>query len=237
MAIVIGVSLWSISLFANSCSTIDSPIALDASYNQAMDNLVNKLSVESNSQANLRQTLPMDTNPCVVVSLKNHAGDSLRIVLTHDLLFHGFITKDNHYFYFSNAKVLSVDGAESNTNLRFSNSNNALGTGSLELSADSISKAITNISVFNGNSNRELKQDMARIMFVSTEAIKFRSINNIVIAMLNDKNQTVMWNNYNRSINNWIGLSNKAKVNGIIVASNPQDGIGTKNDIRVAMGR
>ncbi|MDR2008395.1 MAG: ribosome-inactivating family protein [Alphaproteobacteria bacterium] len=236
--VILVVSLWSVNSFANACRVVDSHIiTLDSNYNQNMMLLTNIVSTESPTQDNLRQTLPMNTNPCIAVDIKNTAGDSLRIIITHDLLFQGFITKSNQYYFFSNADIKAVDGTETNTNLRFSNRNNALGTKGLELSANNINTAITNLSNFDGNSTRALKQDMARVRFISVESLKFHSVNDMVITLLHNQNQTIRWDNYNTSINNWARLSNKARNNGVILAENAQDSIGTKNDIRVARSR
>ncbi|MDR0483970.1 MAG: ribosome-inactivating family protein [Alphaproteobacteria bacterium] len=234
---IVFISLSSISAYAVSCSIIKTPINLDGSYVKGLEALGTALSEPVIGKKNLRQTLSIPARKtgmnCTGIRIVNNNGKSVRAVfLNDDMSLQGLIINDR-YYHFKDAKIRVLD--------KISHSYVADLKGKYEtaqgisISYETINSAVDTLNDAHGEVNMKIRQSLARIMFVTTEALRFRSISDVSVKMLNKEHKDkVLWKDYALSIKNWESLSEKALKEGIVVPKDLQSAIGTKNDVQIA---
>ncbi|MDR0483968.1 MAG: ribosome-inactivating family protein [Alphaproteobacteria bacterium] len=238
LVIFVGVFLWSVNLFAFNCRVVNTPITLDARFTVSIENLRSVISTPVQGISGLRQTLDTESNiACTQVSIISDGGEILKVILSNRHLYvQGFITSDNIYYRFSNSSVSVITGVTTKV-LGFSNNYNNLSVSSIRLSHANISSAIDSLAKFNGSARTRTRQDLVRIMFITSESLRFRSVNDISARVLTHSPQSIRWNDYTASITNWRRLSNLALNSGIVVPFNAAAALGTKDDIQIALRR
>ncbi|MCL2566722.1 MAG: ribosome-inactivating family protein [Alphaproteobacteria bacterium] len=234
-------SAWSFQLFAVNCSVSNTPITLDDKFNSGIESLISAVSEPVANRKGLRQTLdtPQQTKipKCTQVSIVSNSGNTLKVVLSNQHLFlQGFITLNNIFYHFSNASIRTVKGTTAK-NLGFSNNYNNLAVSSIRLSYVNINRAVDNLAGFNGKAITRIRQDVARVMFITSESVRFRSINDISSRILTHNPQSIRWNDYSPSIRNWRTLSSLALAEGVVIPLNVATALGTKNDVQIALRR
>jgi hypothetical protein len=230
------VSLWSAEVYAAACKVLETPITLDQNYVKGLEALGNRLSVPVKGKDNLRQTLPYSTIttrfPCTEVHIVNNNGKTLRAIFNNDdLRLQGTIV-NNVYYIFKDAKIRVIDGITKDytTNV-VSTYETSQGT---ILSYENINAAVDVILNARGEETMRINQSLIRIMFITTEALKFRSVSDVSVKLLNKEKTSVSWSDFSASINDWESLSGKALKQGVIPPQNLAKAIGTKNDVQVA---
>ncbi|MDR2008397.1 MAG: ribosome-inactivating family protein [Alphaproteobacteria bacterium] len=228
-------SLWSLNLFATTCRVVNTPITLTAKFNLGIENLRSVISVPVANREGLRQTL--DNTGCTQINIESNDGNMLRVVIANQHLYlQGFITPDNTFHHFSNASIRNVRGTTAR-NLGFSNSYNSLSVSTIRLSNANINNAVDSLVGFKGAANTRTRQDIARIMFITSESLRFRSVQDISARVLTHNPQSIRWNDYSASIRNWRTLSSSAMNEGVVLPFNLAPALGTKDDVQIALRR
>lgn len=144
----------------------------------------------------------------------------------------GFINQDGtKYCYFSDSDIKEIT-VLNNISLGFdSNYSNLLETDGTTLNYSNVNGAIAGLSAYNVTSGATTKADLVRIIFITSEAIRFRSVNKDSESIL-QFGSAISWNTYKPSLNNWWPLSTDALRNS--VGSNPTANIGMTEDVQVA---
>jgi len=230
------VSLWSANVYAVACRVLETPITLDENYVKGLEALGNLLSVPVKGKNDLRQTLPQSTvktkYPCTEVHIVNNNGKTLRAIFFNDDLNLQGTVVNNVYYIFKDAKIRVIDGiTKDHTTDTISAYETSQGT---ILSYENINSAVDVILNARGEETMKINQSLIRIMFITKEALKFRSVSDISVRMLNKEVKSAAWKDYGKSINNWESLSDKALKNGVNPPRDLQKAIGTKDDVQIA---
>ncbi|MCL2566721.1 MAG: ribosome-inactivating family protein [Alphaproteobacteria bacterium] len=240
LILVVGISLCSIEANAAwSCRVLETPLSLDANYVKGLEALGNIISEPVINRANLRQARPSTirttVDRCVEVNIINNQGTELRVILSmQDLSLQGFITKDNIYWFFGNSFFRNMEGTSARE-LPFNRDYRAdLKARGMPISLANLNTTVDHLSAFDGTPTMQTRQGLARVIFITSESLRFRSVSDISVRMLRGDVNEVRWDAYSKSISNWIKLSNRALRNGVAVPSNPQLAIGTINDVQIA---
>ncbi|MDR2008396.1 MAG: ribosome-inactivating family protein [Alphaproteobacteria bacterium] len=240
LAFVVGILLFSMESYAAwNCRVIETPLSLDGNYVRGLEALGTVSSEPVRNRPNLRQTLPETIRTtgdrCFVVSIVNNSGNTLRVILSNeDLSLQGFITSNNTYWFFTNSFFRVMEGTTARE-LPFNRAyRDSLKASGMPINLANLNDAVDNLLAFDGTATMQTRQNLARMMFITSESLRYRSVSDISVRILNGEAGEVRWDTYSKSINNWLKLSERALRNGVVVSANPQLSIGSINDIQIA---
>ncbi|MDR0483969.1 MAG: ribosome-inactivating family protein [Alphaproteobacteria bacterium] len=225
--------------YAWDCPVVPTNMSLDRNYVRGLENLGNMVSERVRNRQDLRQTLPQTIRTtatrCVQVNMVNNNGTTLGLIFsTSDLYLQGFITTNNMYFIFPESDIRVIPGTNTRI-LEFGrNYRRDLKASGMPISYENINNAVNILANFEGRTSMEARQSLARVMFVTSEALRFRSVSDVSVRILANEAESIRWNDFSKSVNNWIKLSNRSLRHGVEVSTNLQDKIGTINDVQIA---
>jgi hypothetical protein len=208
---------------------------------QGLEALGNIASVPVRNRPNLRQTHPetirTTADRCIEVNIINDRGTSLRVIISNqDLSLQGFITQDNIYWFFQNSTFRVMQGSAANRELPFNRAYRTdLKTRGMPISFANLNTGVDHLAAYNGTPTMQTRQSLARMIFITSESLRFRSVSDISIRIINGEAEAVRWDSYSKSVSNWMKLSNRALRNGVIVPSDAQLAIGSINDVQIAL--
>ncbi|MDR2008394.1 MAG: hypothetical protein LBQ34_05425 [Alphaproteobacteria bacterium] len=223
------------SAYAITCSILETHLVLDRNYVQGLEALGNKLSVPVKGKDNLRQTFPPSTlktkDVCTEVHIVNNKGKTLRAVFANDdLTLQGLII-NNKYYYFKDAQIRDLNGGSNQMVDLETAYETAQGR---PISYDNMNDSVEVMLKASGEITMPIRRSLILIMFITTEALKFRSVSEVSVKILAKEKKNATWSDYSASIMNWETLSAAALKNGVILPENLVKAIGTKDDIQIA---
>ncbi|MDR0484205.1 MAG: ribosome-inactivating family protein [Alphaproteobacteria bacterium] len=266
LSLLLAVSFWSMVLFANEATANNSQlgpraatciptaigiVSLDGEYYASMNETSELYSsiAQSIASRNINKTFDSaDPSACVVVDLRiaaNNKVDHIKLVIRkYDLALQGFVARNNTYYFFSDSNITNVNniGVLSRQPLTISKEaaySHLVGEKFLKLNTETTKNAVSTLSKYTGGSvNSVFTDNLVRVIFVTSEAFKFRSVFYTASRLAyNPQNQALPDNlqKFKPSLQNWSKLSNEACKQDISTKALPLTVIGNKNDIRTAL--
>lgn len=182
---------------------------LNFSYNQYSSNLTTIITNLSTKiyGADLRETLYRPNSIYATIEVINEQDIHAIVVLRiNDLSVQGFIA-NNTYYYFPNATVKRVTGTKIAKVLPFSSDYQELHGFEATLNTTKIDEAIIYLANFKGQADHNTKLSLVRIMYITTESLRFKTIAVIVEEDILQQFLTIPWRETSKILNSWDNLS------------------------------
>jgi len=178
-------------------------------YANSLNNIVNKLSHKVHG-ANLRETLYKPNSIYASIDVvEEHNISATIIIRIADLAMQGFVTK-HIYYYFSNATVKMVTGANKTKRLPFSSNYQDLRAAEAEMDIETIDESIIYLASYQGKADLTTQLSLVRVMYITTEAMRFKTIYSLIAEDILQEFATISWQDTSKIINDWQKLSAQA---------------------------
>ncbi|WP_342224629.1 ankyrin repeat domain-containing protein [Spiroplasma endosymbiont of Asaphidion curtum] len=162
---------------------------------------------------------------------KNSSQQSIKLVINlKDFYVQGFVNKDNKYFYFKDSQVKEIKKQDLNIqesiNLGYNSNYCHLNNDNFVISYSNIDDSISALSKHNIKDNNKIKQHLVRLVFITSEAMRFqcdektleifaeirnvdelkndlKNILKVVQDTIDGKNEEINWGDYKDQLNKW----------------------------------
>lgn len=178
-------------------------------YASSLNNIVSHLSHKVHG-ANLRETLYTPSSIYASIDVVDEHNITATIIMrVDDLAMQGFVAK-HIYYYFSNATVKMVTGAKKTKRLPFSSNYTSLHANEAEMDIETIDESIIYLAEYQGKPELNTKLSLVRVMYVTTEAMRFKTIYSLIAEDIFQEFATISWQDTSKIVNDWQNLSVQA---------------------------